>query len=268
VHRIKILALLFLALCLLEPAAACTIFFAAWGGRVLFGNNEDWNNPRTRMWFVPRQGSRYGVVYFGFDDNYPQGGMNEQGLCFDGAALPAPEPAAHPGKKKANPWIVDRMMRGCATVAEALALLDRYDLTSLERAQLLLADRSGASAIVERNHVIQRTGDYQIATNFRQSRIPPETASCPRYQAANRELARPGPLSVDRFRSILEATHQEGPSSTLYSTVYDLHSGDIYLYLAHDFSRSVKINLQDQLKKGKQRIELRTLFVRESAVRS
>jgi hypothetical protein len=260
--RIQTFALAFLLLCLLQPAGACTIFFATRGGQTLFGNNEDWNNPHTRMWIVPRKGSRYGVVYFGFDDNYPQGGLNEPGLCFDAAALPAPEPAAHQGKKKTDGWIVDRMMRECATVAEALALLEQYDLTSLERAQFLLADRSGASAIVERNHVIHRTGDYQIATNFRQSRIAPENASCPRYRAANRMLARPEPISVDLFRSILEATHQEGPSSTLYSTIYDLQTADVYLYLAHDYSRSVRINLHDQLKKGKQWIDLKTLFGR------
>jgi hypothetical protein len=260
-HRVTAFALVFLSLIRL-PAAACTIFVATRGGRVLFGNNEDWNNPHTRLWFVPPKGSHYGVVYVGFDDNYPQGGMNERGLCFDGAALPAAEQAAIPGKKKANPWIVDRMMRECATVDEALALLEQYDLPVLERAQLLLADRSGASAIVERNHVIRRAGDYQIATNFRQSRISPETARDPRYQTVNERLAGTGPLSVELFRSLLDATHQEGPSSTLYSTIYDLQSGDIYLYVAHDYSHVAKMNLPEELKKGKRRIALKTLFMR------
>ena len=35
------------------PAAACTGFCATSKGRVLAGNNEDWGNPRSRIWFVP-----------------------------------------------------------------------------------------------------------------------------------------------------------------------------------------------------------------------
>src|SRR5262249_49880791 len=35
------------------PSRACTIFYAARGAVVLAGNNEDWNDPDTRVWVVP-----------------------------------------------------------------------------------------------------------------------------------------------------------------------------------------------------------------------
>ena len=44
-----------LALCgfISVPVHACTIFVLTDTNRALFCNNEDWSNPRTRIWFVP-----------------------------------------------------------------------------------------------------------------------------------------------------------------------------------------------------------------------
>ncbi|MBM4116636.1 hypothetical protein FJ251_02695 [bacterium] len=43
---------------------SCTIFCVAKGQAVLFGNNEDWRNPKTFVWLVPAfpTGSRPGAV--------------------------------------------------------------------------------------------------------------------------------------------------------------------------------------------------------------
>ena len=64
-----------------------------------FCNNEDLQLPNTYLWFIPSQEyntssgpkQTYGAVFFRFDNNYGyvQGGMNDQGLCFDGNGLPA-----------------------------------------------------------------------------------------------------------------------------------------------------------------------------------
>ena len=66
-----------------SPAYACTAFMMADGERVLVGNNEDYNIPYTRVWFVPSENGRYGRVCFGYDNWSPQGGMNDQGLFLD-----------------------------------------------------------------------------------------------------------------------------------------------------------------------------------------
>ena len=60
----------------------CTIFAASYGDRVLFGNNEDWINRSTYLWFDPgkkTKGVDYGVACVGFDDLIPQGALNEKG---------------------------------------------------------------------------------------------------------------------------------------------------------------------------------------------
>src|ERR1051325_11148848 len=74
-----------LALILLasRPVQACTIFVLTDTNRVLFCNNEDWSDPKTRIWFVPGNNEHYGGVYVGFDNDYAQGGLNTAGLAFD-----------------------------------------------------------------------------------------------------------------------------------------------------------------------------------------
>ncbi len=65
----------------------CTVFLAANDQVALAGNNEDWRNPFTKLWFIPAGEGTFGQMYVGFDDYYPQGGMNDQGLFFDGLAV-------------------------------------------------------------------------------------------------------------------------------------------------------------------------------------
>jgi hypothetical protein len=94
--------LLLSAFCLIltsQRALACTGLVVQDGERVLVGNNEDWFNPRTKIWFIQPVGDRYGSVFFGFDNYWPQGGMNQKGLFFDGFALKpkaVDEPEAKP----------------------------------------------------------------------------------------------------------------------------------------------------------------------------
>ena len=80
------IAILLLIVLTSAPLLACTAFFVSQGDKVLVGNNEDYINPITKIWFEPAEDKKYGRVYFGFDNFWPQGGMNDQGLFFDGFA--------------------------------------------------------------------------------------------------------------------------------------------------------------------------------------
>jgi hypothetical protein len=66
----------------------CTIFCISRGDSVFFGNNEDWKDPNTFLWTKQPTDSTYGVIYFGYQDLFPQGGINEKGLAFDAKSLP------------------------------------------------------------------------------------------------------------------------------------------------------------------------------------
>lgn len=54
-----------------QPSEACTICVLTDDRQALFCNNEDWSNPKRRIWFIPGDG-HYGCVYVGFDNGWPK----------------------------------------------------------------------------------------------------------------------------------------------------------------------------------------------------
>ena len=255
-----LLSVVFYLFLMTSQAAACTGLVTQDGERVLVGNNEDWFNPRTKIWFIQPVGDRYGSVFFGFDDYWPQGGMNQQGLFFDAFAL-KPEEVGNPEAKprfKGN--LIKEMMATCATVKEALALIDQYSLHFMSRFQLFIADASGDAAIIEGNAVIRKQGDDQLVTNFRLSETDPDKISCWRYLTARKLLAECQKEGLPCIRDILAATQQEGDFPTLYSNIYDLKAGRIHVYHFHNFQEEVVIDLERELKRKPGVIDLPTLF--------
>lgn len=255
----KVLAAAVLAAALSGTACACTGFCASVRGVTLVGNNEDYNNPRTKLWFVPAGRGAYGRMYVGFDNFFPQGGMNDQGLFFDGFATE--RVAAAPGRESYSGNLADKAMAECATVAEVVRLFEKYDRSFLERGILLFADRNGDATAIEPNAVVRKTGRYFIQTNFHQSRVKAEAVTCDRFKIAGGMLDRAGEnISVELFRRILAATHAEGQYPTLYSNVYDLNQRVMYLYHFHNYENVVRIDLREKLKQGKQVYDLPALF--------
>jgi hypothetical protein len=71
-------------------------------------------------------------------------------------------------------------------------------------------------------------------------------------------------ISVDLFRRILAATHLDHEVGfsrpTVYSNIYDLKKGLVYVYHFHNFENAVVIDLADELKKGEHSYDLPSLF--------
>ena len=243
-----------------KPAApeSCTIFTASYGDTVLFGNNEDWINPNTYYWVVGPKASKYGGVYLGFDNRYPQGGINEKGLAFDWNALPEaplnPHPELRPLPGKPGRWILER----CATVQEAIDLAKRYAWGSSLGAHLHLADATGDAVVIsagpdgELAFTRKQPGDgHLVSTNFNLANPKDGGFPCWRYDAATAMLERiedEDDLTADYARSILDAVHQEGASvNTVYSNIFDLRNGLIYLYHWHQFDEVVTLNVAEEM---------------------
>jgi hypothetical protein len=254
------------------PAYACTAFMMSDSGRVLVGNNEDYNIPHTRVWFIPAENEQYGRVYFGYENWSPQGGMNDQGLFFDFFATKPLEVQKSKKKPEFKGSIIDTMAAKCATVEEVLNLFDRYNLEFMKKFQMFVVDRTGDAAIIEGDDIIRKTGSCQVVTNFHQSKVAKDRRpcewhkpSCTQYKIANRMLAEHGLASVELFRDILNATHRNTVySRTLYSNIYDLEKGLVYLYYRHDFDHEVVLDLNIELKKGCHYYEIPSLFGEES----
>jgi hypothetical protein len=249
-------ALIFLAA---SPAFPCTVFCISDGKNAFAGNNEDYFDPATRMWFVPGEKGRHGRVYFGFANGFPQGGMNDAGLFFDGLALDREEVSSELPAFDGN--LSDRAMAECASVEEVVALFEKYDRDFLAQAQLLFADRTGDAAVIEGNAIVRKKGRYLTSTNFRASKTARSTpAACDRYRISSRMLAGEGEVTVDLCRRVLAATHQEAPAATLYSNVCDLTRGKVHLYHFHDYANPVVVDLAAELAKGAHSVEISSLF--------
>jgi hypothetical protein len=251
------------------PLFSCTIVMAVKDGRILVGNNEDRGFYETIITVLPATERFYGRIVFGYTDAPFQGGMNDQGLFIDGNALSPTGWKPDEGKRPFWGHVISYILANCATVADVQALFDKYNVRALERARFPVADRNGDSMVVEfgqgKVQFVEREGDYQIATNFVFTNIENGDYPCRRYKAADRILSRAENLDVALIREVLDATHQEGRSETVYSNIFDLNTGLIHVYHVHDFTRAVTLDLEEELEKGKRTIDLPSLFQREGS---
>jgi hypothetical protein len=269
-------------------ASSCTVFTASVGDTVLFGNNEDVGDKHATVWFVPASEETYGWVYFGFRDypvqigRFPMGGMNDQGLCFDITSVPPTinplpetiEEALQVIEQSNNlPSLTTfnagnfcgRILETCATVEEAVQVIEHYDILFYGEYQFLFADRTGDSMIVSPSSggemkVVRKEGVYQVITNFNVLNPGLGHYPCQRYDNAVwmlQDIEREDDLTVEYVTAILKKTHSQG---TTYSTIYDPVRGEVYLYNHRNFGRVVVFDLEDELEKGNHSYNVLPLF--------
>ena len=220
-------------------ARGCTIFVLTDTNSALFCNNEDWSDPKTRIWFVPGIGKHYGAVYVGFDNDYAQGGLNSEGLACDWVAgytedwKPDPKVAVVYGNSG------QQALESCATVEEAIAFFRTHREQQFLRAKIMLADRTGASVIIGGHE-----GKVQVE----------QASSCRGFgygaRTLDKMLADSKEATVANGAKILRACSQQGQYATKYHNIFDLKSGDIFLYPRPESEQAVKFNLAAELKKG------------------
>jgi predicted choloylglycine hydrolase len=256
-------------------AFACTVFNCNRGHAVLVGNNEDWRySTNVKLWFVTSTGKDYGRVCFGWNQLFffrqAQGGMNDQGLFFDWALCPKSDPPEFTFKKKiASFSLPDKLLAECATVDEAIAWLKQYNILFV-RSHIMLVDKSGNSAVVEwvdgEFKILRKKEDCQVMTNFWLSHPELGNYPCQRYNKVKEMLGNRKEISAEYFTSILktvaiyERTDDGNESGTVYSNVYDLAKGDIYIYYKRDFENPIKINLKTEIEKGNHSYRLSDLL--------
>jgi penicillin V acylase-like amidase (Ntn superfamily) len=256
----------FLLITIVTSSSACTVFTASQGETVLAGNNEDWYFSETQAQFIPARNDEFGLVIFGFSDGIFQGGMNEKGLFVDISALPSFPLNFHPERVEIKANIAEYALRTCSNVSEVIQLYNTTKFFNSWSAQFLFADASGDAVVIGIDSTgelafTHKNGNYLLMTNFNLAN--PDNGRYPssRYDTGLSMLNSMDNVTVDGFKSILSSVHQK---TTLYSNVYDLKNGIVYIYYFHQFQEVVEINLSEELAKGYHIIPLIDLFSAET----
>jgi hypothetical protein len=264
-------------------AEACTGVAIADGERVVVGGNEDWQRFDAHIWAEAGTEDIYGAVYMGYQirgEFGPRGrywfefqGVNSQGLYFDTFGAPTLPNPNWQGKPTCREHIEILMMQQCASVEEAVALLNRYNLARYRHynetifrsnMQFFLADRTGTAAVVNGEHVHWMVDGHMVTTNFRLSDPSLGGWPCFRYDLANQMLEADATATIDRVAEILDATQfpcaNGYASCTRYSVVCDLVLGECSLYFSGDFDRSIRLDLAELCRDGLERTPIEDLF--------
>jgi tetratricopeptide (TPR) repeat protein len=248
--------------------SACSMFKTTIDGKTLVGNNEDYWNPNTRIWFEQGRAENFGAMYVGFDDFMPQGGINEVGLVFDGFAMDFLAVIDTIGKKTIKTqdeisFFTKNILQTCSNVNEVRELLLKYNLDRYQASLLFFVDKSGDYLIMEGDSLILGNDPTYIQSNFYPSCTKEnKDINIDFYQKGREFLAQnKAHSSLAYCTDMMNAMHQDwGTGGTLYSTIYDLETGIIYLYYHSDFENVVKFNLKTELEKGNRIVNIPELF--------
>jgi hypothetical protein len=219
------------------------VFTIVGGERILFCDNEDFSNPRTRIWFVPGSGTKYGCVYLGFDDGWGQNGLNDKGLAYGWLAGFKEGWQRQPGMKTIHGKPCHQMLESCASVEEAIRFFQQHWEKSFSYGRLLVADRTGKS-------VILRAKDGKLSAPIVTRSQGMGHRFGMRGNEATPMLERISRPSLADAAGLLEFTRQEGVNATKYSVVFDLKTTDVWLYRFPEQPDPVQFNLPCEIGRG------------------
>lgn len=229
-------------------SSACTIFTCSLNGEIFSAGNEDDEMSFSRIWFNPRTTDRYGSVCFGFADLQAATAMNEYGLFYDFTYQYNIDPSKYKEKPVFEGDLFFEILGKCKNVPEALEYMRKYRYISAS--QVTISDAEGRSVVINPGAIVEKTGNYQINTNFNIVDVATGNYQCQRYIYANQMLSGASKISVPFLKQILDRTHQEGKLSTQYSYIFDQKRGLIYVYLFHNYNYEYKIDIKKELAKG------------------
>ena len=207
----------------------------------------------------------------------PVDGMNEKGLCTSIMALPGQASRQDTEKYDVGTTIIMRLwLDRCATVSEALALLDevdvRHDATVGTGYHYMVADASGDCAVVEfdkddgwKTLIVRKPAGEKsmLVTNHLLSEKyyttepdpavgNPHSKSWWRYETAGAYLAaHDGTLTLEQAQECLALVHWKDfvwdngtVEDTQFSNVYDQHSLTLDLRNWNDYETTVHFQLR------------------------
>lgn len=247
--------------------------FAAYGNKdnPVFGRNFDWYHRASLLLFTnPPNGyasvSMVDVFYCGYENEVPMSvsgdrtgllgaplipfdGMNEMGLVVGMMAVPYAEAPNDPGKQTLYDLQIMRLVLDYASdIDEAVNLIKKYNYHfDAVPVHFLIADRNGSTAVVEfldnDIKILKNSDPFRVCTNFIiHNALPNLLGNCPRYDFAYNFLySRNGIVSMNDGMEILNNVSQ---NHTMWSTVYNMKTGEIQVAPGRKFSSVYNFNLK------------------------
>lgn len=267
----RITLLLLLLLLLKIKAGACTIVSGTdRKGHTWAMNNEDFFHTSSNYVNVfPATGKNtlgYITLTYGSPNSGIQGGINEAGVFFDMNALPPQNHTLRAGKKPfPHGSMLVYLLEHCRTVPQFLALWDTYYMPDMGDVQIHVADKHGNLAIIAPDTIVKATKQL-TSTNFNVCESGPGKQSCWRFPIAQNMLAEEG-VSQESFVKIAAATSQREFTTTVYSNIHNLSTGDMWFYLAEEYQTPWHTSIAALLRQGSHSILLASKFPRNASVR-
>jgi hypothetical protein len=226
-----------------HPGVACTIVAISKDNNVLVGNNEDWSDPDSKVWFQSPEKDKYGRVYFGFKNGWTQGGMNEKGLFFDWVAAFEQEAPFDLGSKQlASGNLCETILEKASTVEEVIRYYEIYAEPSFARSRIMYVDAAGNSVIIgwenRQIKIWRKEGWYQVLSAEERVRKAEELLNLHKYS------------SVEGLHSVMDACTQRGDYPTRYTNICDLKNGVIYLYDLLNNKELATFDIHEEFRKG------------------
>lgn len=271
---------------------SCTSFAVSSPGGVYLADSEDGNgghpgieDPESlAVFFWPAFESTHGRMHIGMlyqgEHHSYQAGMNDQGLAYSATAVPHVE--MNPNPERPLSWnhdhIWDSMLKGAATVAEAVAIAQSFDYTEGLWFQTMVADTAGDVAVIGPGNdgelaITWKPDDqaFMVASTINvatgdsvggDSQARYDTATTLLSNAASRDQLDPGTVAEvleavsrqDRYRLFSFNTY------TVYSDFFDLEDRTASVWYLSNFDEVVRIDLDDELARGAHQIMLTDLF--------
>jgi hypothetical protein len=257
-----------------DTTLSCTNFAVSIGDRVLFGNSEDGGlthplgrNPESsHLFYYSASENDYACMFVGWlwegDRVSAQGGMNDQGLCYDLTGIPDVPMNSHPERPYSwqTNWVLFDVLRRNATVAEVIDYFGQVDWSEHVWFQWFFADAAGDMVIVSPGEdgelAFTRkpggTDGFLTQTNFNRA-VPDQHIGkypCPRYETSEsllQAMISENELAISRFSEVLHAVARKGQFFTGYSNVFDVTNRKMHLSLLGQFDELVEIDVAREL---------------------
>lgn len=221
----------------------------------------------SRIWFEKAPAARLGALYVGYANNFPQGGMNEAGLAFDGLTV-YPKNSTTRNTKKTIPDAVlflKEIMQTCKTVEDVEHYATQFNRQVFSGGVMLFADKFGHYLIMESDTMMIGKEDKYIIANFCPSITPDtEKLNWARYNRGSQFIQNhTGDTTNNYCLALVDTMHEcreKIGDGTIYSFVADLEKGDFSVYFYHDYQHKITFNVTRETTKGNHVFEIPALF--------